>query len=52
MIWQILDLIEDGLTFDEITSKYFPQLARGDIKACIEYANCLVKNEEVYLAAA
>lgn len=50
MVWQILDLLEDGLTFEEIIADYFPQLAREDIKACIEYANHLVKNEEVYLA--
>ena len=50
MVWQILDLLEDGLTFDEIITKYYPQLAKEDIKACIEYANQLVKNEEVFLA--
>jgi len=49
MLWQILDLLEDGLTFDEIITNYFPQLAKEDIKACIEYANLLVKNEEVHL---
>lgn len=50
MVWQILDLLEDGLTFDEIIIKYYPQLAKEDIKACVEYANQLVKNEEVFLA--
>ena len=50
MVWQILDLIEDGLTFDKIITDYFPHLTKADIKACIEYANQLVKNEEVYLA--
>ncbi len=48
MVWQLLDLIEDGLTFDEIINNYFPQISKQDIKECIEYANCLVKNEEVY----
>ncbi|MDP2940626.1 MAG: DUF433 domain-containing protein [Candidatus Omnitrophota bacterium] len=50
MVWQVLDLLEDGLTFDEIITKYFPQLTKDDIKACVEYANQLVKNEEVFLA--
>lgn len=50
MVWQILDLLVDGLAFDEIIAKYFPQITKDDIKACIEYANQLVKNEEVYLA--
>lgn len=50
MVWQILDLLKDGLIFDEIIAKYFPQITKEDIKACIEYANQLVKNEEVILA--
>jgi uncharacterized protein (DUF433 family) len=50
MLWQILDLLEDGLTFDEIITTYFPQLTKEDISACIEYANRLVKNEEIHLA--
>ena len=51
MVWQILDLIEDGLTFDKIITDYFPRITKEDIKACIEYANQLVKNEEIHLAA-
>ena len=50
MVWQILDLIEDGLNFNEIIADYFPHIAKEDIKACVEYANQLVKNEEIHLA--
>lgn len=50
MVWQILDLLEDGLSFDEVITNYFPRITKDDIKACIEYANQLVKNEEVFLA--
>ena len=39
MVWQILDLIEDDLTFDDIINEYYPKLTKEDIKACIEYAN-------------
>jgi uncharacterized protein (DUF433 family) len=49
MVWQILDLIEDDLTFDDIINEYYPKLTKEDIKACIEYANHLVKNEEVHI---
>jgi uncharacterized protein (DUF433 family) len=49
MVWQILDLIEDDLTFDDIINEYYPRLTKEDIKACIEYANYLVKNEEVHI---
>jgi uncharacterized protein (DUF433 family) len=49
MVWQILDLIEDGLNFDDIINDYYPKLTKEDIKACVEYANYLVKNEEVHI---
>ncbi|MFC1699245.1 DUF433 domain-containing protein [Candidatus Omnitrophota bacterium] len=50
MLWQILDLLEGGLSFDQIITDYFPDITKDDIKACLEYANQLVKNEEVHLA--
>jgi len=50
MVWQILDLLGDGLGIKDIITQYFPQLKENEIKACIEYANQLVKNEEVYFA--
>jgi uncharacterized protein (DUF433 family) len=50
MVWQILDLLGDGLAIGEIIARYFPQLKAAEIKACIEYANQLVKNEEVCFA--
>ena len=49
MVWQIIDLLEDGLTFDDIITKYFPHITKEDIKACLEYANHLVRNEEIHL---
>jgi uncharacterized protein (DUF433 family) len=44
----ILDLLAGGLTVEEITQKWYPQLTREDILACIRYANSLVQNEEIY----
>lgn len=49
MVWQILDLLGAGVKPKQIISKdYFPQLSIADIYACIEYANQLVKNEEIH----
>jgi len=49
MVYQVLDLLEAGLTPSEITSEdYFPDLTLDDVYACIAYANQLVKNEEIY----
>ncbi|MCB0196751.1 MAG: DUF433 domain-containing protein [Anaerolineae bacterium] len=34
----ILEMLEDGLFFDDIVRDYYPQLSAADIKACLEYA--------------
>ncbi len=52
MIYQILDLLADGISIDEIISEdYFPDLTKEDVWACIDYANHLVKNEDVLVYA-
>ena len=38
----VLDLLEDGVTFDEILRDYYPHLTVADIQACIEYALSLI----------
>lgn len=47
MVWQILDLLKNGCDFNEIIKDYFPQISKDDIKACIHYANSIIKNEEI-----
>lgn len=37
-VTMVLELLEDGLSFDEILTDYYPNLTVADIKACIEYA--------------
>lgn len=43
----VLDLLEDGVTFDEILRDYYPHLTVADIQACIKYAKALVEGEEI-----
>ncbi|MBN1317442.1 MAG: DUF433 domain-containing protein [Anaerolineales bacterium] len=38
----ILELIHDGLSFDQIIQDYYPDLTIEDIRACIQYAIALV----------
>ncbi|MCL4489454.1 MAG: DUF433 domain-containing protein [Chloroflexi bacterium] len=47
-VTMILELVEDGLSFDDILQKYYPQLSKEDIQACIEYAKALVQGEEIH----
>lgn len=49
-VYMVLELVEAGLSFNEIRTKFYPQLSEEDIKACISYARQIVQNEEVHLA--
>ena len=44
----ILDLLANGWTHEEIFENY-PQLTSDDIKACLEYASQVIKDEKVLL---
>ena len=53
MVSQVLDLLSAGIPAEKIISKdYFPDLTLEDIYACIDFANRIIKNEEVHLAKA
>lgn len=46
----ILELLADGLSFDEIVNDYYPQLSKDDIRACLEYAKAMINLEDVRFA--
>ena len=33
----VLELVNAGVSFDEIVSEYYPDLSVDDVHACIEY---------------
>lgn len=45
----VLELVDEGLSFDDIIKEYYPNITKEDIKACIQYARHLVEGEEIYL---
>jgi uncharacterized protein (DUF433 family) len=47
-VYMVLELVEAGISFNEIRTKFYPQLSDEDIKACIAYARQIVQNEEVH----
>jgi len=47
MVQQILDLLAAGATPTEIINEDFPDLALEDIKACLIFANQLVRDEKI-----
>jgi len=50
-VQSILELLDEGITFDEIINTYYPDLVVEDIRACIRYAIALVAAEDIHIAA-
>jgi uncharacterized protein (DUF433 family) len=47
----VLELINEGLSFDEIRNDYYRDLTVDDIKACVDYAIALISAEDLKIAA-
>ncbi len=45
----VLELLNEGLSFDEIIRDYYPELQVDDVRACVQYAIALVASEDVHL---
>jgi len=43
LVEDVLELIQEGISFDEIAEKYYPDLRIEDIKACASYARTTMK---------
>jgi len=50
-VQNVIELLDAGLSFDEIIKDYYPDLGAQDIHACIQYAIALVAAEDIHLAA-
>ncbi|MBN1359187.1 MAG: DUF433 domain-containing protein [Sedimentisphaerales bacterium] len=49
-VQSVLELVNEGLTFDQIIKDYYPDLTIEDIHACLDYAIALIAAEEINLA--
>jgi len=49
-VQNVLELLNEGLSFKEIIQNYYPELHDEDIRAAIQYAIALVASEEIHLA--
>ena len=47
----VLELVQENITFDKIIEEYYPDLDIEDIKACVQYATDLVRSEEIHAEA-
>ena len=46
-VQDVLELVRDGIPFDQIVRDYYPDLTTQDIQACIQYAMDIVAVEDV-----
>lgn len=46
MVYLILELLEAGISPDQIMRDYYPQLTKEDIEACLHYATTLIRDAE------
>ncbi len=50
-VQSVLELLDEGLGFQEIIRDYYPTLTVQDIRACVQYAIALVAAEDIHLTA-
>jgi uncharacterized protein (DUF433 family) len=51
-VYTVLELVQAGIPFSEIVSKYYTDLTFDVVAACVQYALDLIKAEEVHLVGA
>ena len=49
-VQNVLELLNEGLSFKEIIQNYYPELDDEDIRASMQYAIALVASEDIHLA--
>lgn len=50
-VQDVLELVNEGFSFDQIIQDYYPVLKVEDIRACVRYAIALVAAEDIHLTA-
>lgn len=45
----VLELVQEGVPFEEIITKYYPDLDMEDIKACVQYAVDIIRSEDIHV---
>ncbi|MGI8669675.1 MAG: DUF433 domain-containing protein [Aridibacter sp.] len=46
-VQNVLELINEGVSFDDIKKDYYPDIEIADIKACLDYAIALISAEDI-----
>lgn len=50
-VQNVLEIVAEGLSFEEIISDYYPDLQVEDIRACMQYVIDIVAAEDIHISA-
>ena len=50
-VQDVLELVQEGLSFADIIRDYYPDLTADDIRACIQYAREIIAAEDLHVSA-
>lgn len=45
----VLEIVREGIPFDQIKKDYYPDLQLDDIKACVQYAIEVLAVEDIHI---
>lgn len=51
-VQSVLELVREGVSFDQIIRDYYPDLKPEDVRACVQYAIDVLAVEDIHLARA
>jgi len=46
----VLELVHEGLSFEQIIADYYPELTADDVRACVRYAIEVLASEDLHVA--
>jgi uncharacterized protein (DUF433 family) len=50
-VQNVLELVRDGCSFEQIRADHYPDLTAEDIQACIQFAMDLASVEDIHLSS-
>ncbi len=50
-VQSVLELLREGIGFDQMITDYFPDLQPADIRACVQYAMDVLAAEDIHFAS-
>jgi uncharacterized protein (DUF433 family) len=49
-VQNVLELVREGIAFQEIIRDYYPDLEQEDIRACVQYAMDVIAAEDIHIS--